>query len=66
MKEDKFPFDADGVTSAELDNNVSSLDWVSMSIDEMEENYEGQYNWGQKHSWLHAANGAVLPDVFFR
>ena len=66
MKEDEFPFDVDGVTAAELDNNVSSLDWDSMSIDEMEENYERQYNWRQKHSWLHAANGAILPDVFFR
>ena len=65
MIEDSFPFNVEGNTAAELDNSVD-LDADSLSNDEFIKQYELIYTWRQKHSWLHASGGAILPDVYFR
>jgi len=65
MTEDKFPFDVEGNTAAELDNNVE-IDAEKLSEDEWFSQHEKIYNWRQIHSWLHASGGAILPEVYFR
>lgn len=66
MLEDEFPIDVPGETAAELDNNIELIDLSKLSENEWLSIHEKSYNWRQKHSWLHASGGAILPEVFFR
>ena len=62
--DDQFPFDVDGECAAEMDNN--SREYEVNSDELMDEYYDKLNDWSYKHSWHHAAAGAILADVFFR
>jgi hypothetical protein len=54
----------DGECAAELDNNAR--DFESNNESEMDEYYDQLNDWTYKHSWMHARDGAIVPDVMFR
>ena len=64
--DDQFPFEVEGKTASELDNNSSDVLLDDASEEEILDFHNKIYEWRKKHSWLNAANGAILPDVFFR
>lgn len=59
-----FPFAVDGECAAELDNNAR--DFESDNDSEIDEYYDKLNEWSYKHSWMHARDGAIVPDVMFR
>ena len=66
MLEDPFPYEVEGNTASELDNNSADALADNASNEEILEFHNRIHEWREKHSWLNAADGAILPDVFFR
>ena len=63
MDEDSFPVAAEGEFAAEKDSVARDYDSDNADADEL---FDKLYEWGCRHRWHVAANGAILADVYFQ
>ena len=64
LKEDPYPFEADGEYAAEKD--VSARDFDSDDEEEFDAYYDKLDDWNEHHRWHSASSGAILADLYFQ